>query len=170
VLGNGDIWCADDAVAMMVQTGVDGVVVGRGCLGRPWLFADLAATLRGSASSPPPDLGQVARVMHRHAALLAELMGESRGLTDMRKHMAWYLKGFQVGSEVRGALGRVSSLAELDQLLARLDLTQPYPVDELTAARGRQGTPKRVVLPDGWLDDQGSAAIAWEPQLAVSGG
>jgi nifR3 family TIM-barrel protein len=170
VLGNGDIWCAADAVDMVEQTGVDGVVIGRGCLGRPWLFADLAAAFTGADAPTPPALGQVSAVIRRHAVLLAALMGELRGLTDMRKHMAWYLKGFQVGSELRGALGRVSSLAELDALLARLDGDQPYPATELRAPRGRQGTPKRVVVPDGWLDDQGTAQLGWEPQLAVSGG
>ncbi len=170
VLGNGDIWCAGDALDLVKQTGVDGVVIGRGCLGRPWLFADLAAAFTGAVAPPPPSLGQVSLVMRRHAALLAELMGEPRGLTDMRKHMAWYLKGFQVGSELRGALGRVSSLDELELLLAKLDDDQPYPLTELGAPRGRQGTPKRVVVPQGWLDDQGTARLGWEPQLAVSGG
>jgi len=170
VLGNGDIWCADDAHAMVEHAGVDGVVIGRGCLGRPWLFGDLGAAFRGAPTVTPPTLGQVAGVMRRHAVLLAELMGEERGLTDMRKHMAWYLKGFQVGSEIRSALGQVSALAELDTLLGRLDPSQPYPPAELTAPRGRQGTPRRVVVPDGWLDDRGTADLAWEPQLAVSGG
>ena len=170
VLGNGDIWCADDAVAMVAHTAVDGVVVGRGCLGRPWLFADLAAAFAGESPAAAPELGDVACVMRRHAQLLADLMGERRGVTDLRKHMAWYLKGFQVGAEIRGRLGRVSSLAELAALLGRLDDAQPYPVDELTAPRGRQGTPKRVVVPDGWLADRGTATIGWEPQLAVSGG
>jgi nifR3 family TIM-barrel protein len=170
VLGNGDIWCADDALAMVRATGVDGVVIGRGCLGRPWLFGDLAAAFTDRAPGVPPTLGQVAAVMRRHAILLAELMGERRGLTDLRKHIAWYLKGFQVGSVVRSSLGQVSALAELDALLAELDASQPYPVAELTAPRGRQGTPKRVVVPDGWLDDQGTAHLEWEPELAASGG
>jgi len=170
VLGNGDIWCAADAVAMVEQTGVDGVVIGRGCLGRPWLFADLAAAFTGSSPTPPPDLAQVSRVIRRHAELLAELKGEPRGLADMRKHMAWYLKGFPVGSQVRSALGQVSSLARLDVLLAQLDAAAPYPVVELTAPRGRQGTPRRVVLPEGWLDDRGQAVVEWEPHPATSGG
>jgi nifR3 family TIM-barrel protein len=170
VLGNGDIWCSDDALDMVRATGVDGVVIGRGCLGRPWLFGDLAAAFTGVEPAVPPTLGEVAAVMRRHAVLLVELMGERRGVTDLRKHMAWYLKGFQVGSAVRSALGQVSTLSELDALLAQLDAAQPYPVAELTAPRGRQGTPKRVVVPDGWLDDQGTARLDWEPELAVSGG
>jgi nifR3 family TIM-barrel protein len=170
VLGNGDLWSAEDAVRMVDHTGVDAVVIGRGCLGRPWLFADLAAAFAGEPAPAPPTLGEVATVLRRHAVLLAELMGELRGLTDLRKHMAWYLKGFEVGSAIRAPLGQVSSLAALDDLLARLDAEQPYPVAALTAPRGRQGTPRRVVLPDGWLADRGHAVVEHEPALAVSGG
>ncbi len=152
VLGNGDVWEAADAVRMIEQTGCDGVVVGRGCLGRPWLFRDLAAALTG-ADEPTalPTLGEVAAVMRRHAELLGDWMGEERGCIEFRKHVAWYLKGFQAGSRVRGELGRISSYAALDTLLADLDPTEPFPVGELGTPRGRQGSPRRVVLPDGWL-------------------
>ena len=121
VLGNGDIWEAEDALRMVRETGCAGVVVGRGCLGRPWLFADLAAAFAGRPDRARPNLGAVARTMRRHAELLAEWEGERWGVTDFRKHIAWYLKGFAVGSEVRSALANSSSLAELDDLLARLD-------------------------------------------------
>src|SRR5690606_17294042 len=115
VLGNGDIWEADDALRMVAETGCDGVVVGRGCLGRPWLFADLAAAFAGRPERALPTLGQVAKVMRRHAELLTEwLGGEVEGCTDFRKHVAWYLKGFPVGPELRRALAMVSTLSELD--------------------------------------------------------
>jgi nifR3 family TIM-barrel protein len=153
VLGNGDIWEASDALRMIEHTGADGVVVGRGCLGRPWLFRDLAAAFAGETPPPLPTLGEVAAMMRRHAHLLAELMGEDRGLRDMRKHMAWYLKGFVVGQQVRSALGLVESLAGLEALLGELDLDQPFPDSELGVPRGRQGTPRKVALPAGWLDD-----------------
>ena len=94
VLGNGDIWEADDALRMVRETGCAGVVVGRGCLGRPWLFADLAAAFAGRPDRARPDLGVVAATMHRHAQLLADWLGEQRGVTEFRKHVAWYLKGF----------------------------------------------------------------------------
>jgi nifR3 family TIM-barrel protein len=152
VVGNGDIWEATDALAMVEQTGCAGVVVGRGCLGRPWLFRDLAAAFAGAPAPPLPTLAEVALMVRRHGELLADLMGEQRGLRDLRKHVAWYLKGFVVGQEVRAGLGLVSSLAELDDLLARLD-DQPFPTAELGRPRGRQGSPRRVALPQGWLDD-----------------
>jgi nifR3 family TIM-barrel protein len=144
VLGNGDIWEAGDALRMVEETGCDGVVVGRGCLGRPWLFRDLAAAFTGESAPPLPCLGEVAAMVARHARLLAELMGEDRGIRDLRKHMAWYLKGFVVGQQVRAALGLVSSLTELDDLLAALEDEQPFPTDELGRPRGRQGSPRRA--------------------------
>jgi nifR3 family TIM-barrel protein len=171
VLGNGDIWEAADALRMVSQTGVDGVVIGRGCLGRPWLFRDLAAAFRGEKTTALPTLGEVAAVMRRHAELLAKLMGEDRGLRDMRKHMAWYLKGFVVGSHTRSALGMVSSLAQLDALLATLDPDQPFPIAELGTPRGRQGTERRVALPDKWLEDtDGISEDLMAAEIGVSGG
>jgi nifR3 family TIM-barrel protein len=171
VLGNGDIWEARDAVRMMERTGADGVVVGRGCLGRPWLFRDLAAAFAGTSAPPLPKLGEVAAMIRRHAELLAELMGEDRGLRDMRKHMAWYLKGFAVGPEIRSALGMVASLVQLDALLARVDPSQPFPLSEIGAPRGRQGSPRAVALPQGWLDDPvGVTGAPADAELAISGG
>ncbi len=172
VLGNGDIWEAADALAMMEKTGCAGVVVGRGCLGRPWLFRDLADAFAGEQRRTLPTLGEVAQMVRRHAELLAGLYGERHGLTDLRKHMAWYFKGFPVGGELRRPLAMVSSLAELDALLAQLDPSVPFPVGELGAPRGRQGTPRdRVVLPHGWLASRelGDADIA-DAESDASGG
>ncbi|HEX3002723.1 MAG TPA: tRNA-dihydrouridine synthase, partial [Angustibacter sp.] len=181
VLGNGDIWSADDALAMVRHTGCDGVVVGRGCLGRPWLFADLAAAFAGREVRVQPTLGQVAHALRRHTELLAEHYeaagqdGELKACRDIRKHIAWYLKGFVVGAHVRSNLGLVDSLARLDELLAELDLSQPWPGDAAEGQRGRAGTPqKRVALPDGWLDSRElegeSARAIREAELSVSGG
>jgi len=170
VLGNGDVWEASDAVRMVEQTGCAGVVVGRGCLGRPWLFRDLAVAFAGEQVRALPSLGEVAAVMRRHAELLSEQMGEERGCTEFRKHVAWYLKGFRAGPSVRSRLGLVSSLAALDDLLAELDPSEPYPRAELGTPRGRQGSPKRVVLPDGWLDDARYARLDATAELATSGG
>lgn len=161
VLGNGDIWEAKDAVRMVQETGVAGVVVGRGCLGRPWLFRDLAAAFSGAEHETVlPTLGEVAGMMRRHAELLSEHMGEERGCKEFRKHISWYLKGFGAGGRLRQSLGLVDSLATLDRLLAELDPSETFPVSELGAPRGRQGAPrKRVVLPEGWLDDQDGRGI-----------
>ncbi|MFT3861030.1 tRNA dihydrouridine synthase DusB [Micropruina sp.] len=172
VLGNGDIWEASDALAMMGQTGCAGVVIGRGCLGRPWLFRDLAAAFAGEAAPPLPTLGEVAAMVYRHAELLADLEGEAHGLRDLRKHMAWYFKGFPVGGEVRRGLALVDSLAQLAGLLGTLDGSEPFPAAELGSPRGRQGVPRgRVVLPYGWLDSDclGDQDIA-EAESDASGG
>ncbi len=171
VLGNGDIWEAADAIRMVRETGAAGVVVGRGCLGRPWLFRDLAAAFAGEELATLPRLGEVKVMMRRHAELLASYMGEERGCKEFRKHVSWYLKGFQAGGEMRRSLGLVSTLADLDGLLERLDPDEPFPVAELGTPRGRQGSPRRVVLPEGWLDDtDGSGSAPREDTSEMSGG
>ena len=171
VLGNGDIWSADDALRMVRETGCDGVVVGRGCLGRPWLFGDLVAAFEGTGTFATPTLKEVAVVMRRHAELLGEWIGdEARGVIDFRKHVAWYLKGFSVGSEMRKKLAITSSLAELDALLAELDLDQPWPVGA-DGPRGRTSGNNRVVLPEGWLrDPYDCAGVGADAELDTSGG
>ncbi|MFL6133191.1 MAG: tRNA dihydrouridine synthase DusB [Nocardioidaceae bacterium] len=171
VLGNGDIWEASDAVRMIRQTGAAGVVVGRGCLGRPWLFRDLAAAFSAGEAPPPnlPTLGEVAAMMRRHAELLSLHMGEERGCKEFRKHVAWYLRGFAAGGEMRNSLALVSSLDALDALLDRLDPGEPFPVGTLGTPRGRQGSPRRVVLPYGWLDDADGMDCA-VPEDMHSGG
>jgi nifR3 family TIM-barrel protein len=169
VLGNGDIFSAADALEMVARTGCDGVVIGRGCLGRPWLFGDLEAAFAGRPLPDPPNLGQVAATMRRHAVLLIEHMGDHKGIRDMRKHIAWYLKGFPVGSELRRRLGLVSSLDELDELLGELDPDIPFPADA-DGPRGRQGSPGRVVLPEHWLDDPDDPTVPLGAELEHSGG
>jgi nifR3 family TIM-barrel protein len=170
VLGNGDIWEADDALRMVRETGCAGVVVGRGCLGRPWLFADLVAAFDGRAERARPNLGEVAATMRRHAELLAEWLGEDRGLPEFRKHVAWYLKGFAVGSEVRAQLGQVSTLVQLDDLLAHLDPVQPFPEDVIGKPRGRTTSPRRVALPESWLESRGRRSVPDDAELEDSGG
>jgi nifR3 family TIM-barrel protein len=171
VLGNGDIWEADDARRMMAETGCDGVVVGRGCLGRPWLFADLSAAFAGRPERVLPNLGEVALVMRRHAELLAECFATERdGCVDFRKHVAWYLKGFPVGSEVRRSMAMVSSLSELDDLLGKLDPAEPFPLDTLGQPRGRTNSPGKVHLPDGWLSTRDDDAVPEGAELDDSGG
>jgi nifR3 family TIM-barrel protein len=170
VLGNGDIWEADDALRMMAETGCDGVVVGRGCLGRPWLFGDLAAAFAGRTERRLPGLAEVAAVMRRHAELLRRHHDGDRGVVDFRKHISWYLKGFRVGSDLRNSLGKVSTLSELDDLLAGLELDQPYPELGWGTPRGRTTGPRRVALPDGWLSDQEAYAVPEGAELADSGG
>lgn len=170
VLGNGDIWSGADAIRMVEETGCDGVVVGRGCLGRPWLFGDLVAAFRvrsgelaadeAAVLQARPTLGVVAATIRRHTELLADFFttedqdGEEWACRDIRKHMSWYFKGYPVGSDLRSALARVESLQQLDDLLGELDWSQPYPGEDAEGPRGRAGHPKRTVLPEGWLDSR----------------
>ena len=171
VLGNGDIWSADDAVRMVRETGCDGVVVGRGCLGRPWLFKELVSVFEGEAQYARPDFSYVARVMYRHAQLLGEWIGdEKHGVVDFRKHVAWYTKGFSVGSELRRGLALSSSLDELAGHLAAVDQEQAWP-ESADGPRGRTSSANRVVLPEGWLDDPYDCAVPGaDAELDSSGG
>ncbi|KAA9393857.1 tRNA dihydrouridine synthase DusB [Kocuria coralli] len=175
ILGNGDIWSAEDAVRMVEQTGVDGVVIGRGCQGRPWLFGDLQAAFDGRRDRARPGLRAVAATIYRHAQLLAEQNNdEAQGLREIRKHVAWYFKGYPVGGEMRASLAAVETLDQLEELLSRLDLDQPYPGAAVEGPRGRAGNPKKAALPDRWLedrlihDDQRLGLV--DAELDVSGG
>ncbi len=184
VLGNGDIWSAGDAIRMMRQTGVDGVVVGRGCLGRPWLFGDLQAAFdeylrdpNSNAAIDPiqPSLGEVADAFKRHAELLVEFFeSEEHACRDIRKHVAWYFKGYPVGGEFRAALAQVESLDHMDEILSRLDRTQPYPGEEAEGPRGRLGGAKSCALPENWLGSRelvgDQRRMLAEAELGVSGG
>lgn len=155
VLGNGDIWSAEDAMRMVRETGVDGVVIGRGCQGRPWLFGDLMAAFDGDARRFRPGLKEVADTVYRHAELLIETFGEeNKALRDIRKHMAWYFKGYVVGGELRAKLASVPTLSVLRELLDQLDMASPYPGVDAEGPRGRVGTPKRTALPEGWLNSK----------------
>lgn len=169
VLGNGDIFAASDARRMMDQTGCDGVVIGRGCLGRPWLFAELSAELTGRPLPPQPTLGEVSTIIRRHAELLVDHDGEEKGCRDLRKHVGWYFRGYPVGGDVRRALAGVSSLKELDAQLAPLAGSEALP-DDAEGPRGRQGSPGRVLLPEGWLDDPEDATAPIDADVENSGG
>lgn len=181
ILGNGDIWSADDALRMVRETGCDGVVVGRGCLGRPWLFGDLAAAFNGvstgsTAETFEPGLGFVADAFKRHAELLTEFFDgdQERACRDIRKHVAWYFKGYAVGGDLRASLASVRNLNELDDLLGQLDREAPYPGADAEGQRGRAGTPKNPSLPNGWLDSrelqETHRAELQEAELSTSGG
>lgn len=166
VLGNGDIWSAQDAIDMVDQTGCDGVVVGRGCLGRPWLFGDLTAAFAArsaglgfdDARSIRPNLGQVLAAMRRHTELLTDFFeSEEHACRDIRKHVAWYFKGYSIGSDTRRLLALVDSLDAMDDLFATLDASMPYPGLDAEGPRGRAGSPKKTALPDRWLESRSIA-------------
>ena len=184
VLGNGDIWSAGDAIRMMRETGCNGVVVGRGCLGRPWLFADLQAAFEEYAKNPnsdaaidpvQPNLGQVATAFKKHAELLVEFFeSEERACRDIRKHVAWYFKGYPVGGEFRASLAQVESLQMMDDILGTIDWSAPYPGELAEGPRGRLGGAKVCALPENWLQSrelQGDQRkVLLEAELSVSGG
>lgn len=175
VLGNGDIWSAEDALRMVEQSGCDGIVVGRGCLGRPWLFGDLSAAFRGEEHKAMPGLGEVADAFRRHAELLVEFFDdEAKACRDIRKHVAWYFKGYAVGGELRARLAAVESLQHMDDLLGELDRDAPYPGEAAEGQRGRAGTPKKPSLPDRWLESReltgASRAEVTAAELHHSGG
>lgn len=170
VLGNGDIWEADDALSMMASTGCDGVVVGRGCLGRPWLFGDLSDVFAGRPVRPAPALGEVGRIMTAHAELLVESFGEHHGLRQFRKHTSWYLTGFPVGPAVRRALSTIVTLDELAVILDQFDPTQAFPAGAGRMARGHTNGPRPVHLPDGWLRCTDDPTPPEGGDEAVSGG
>ena len=155
VLGNGDVWECWDALRLMRATGCDGVIVGRGCLGRPWLFGELAAVFNGREPDPPPTLGQIAALALHHAELLCEFFGTAQGIAQMRKWCCWYTAGFAGSATVRRALAEIHTLDDLARILGQLDPDQAFPLRSLRLHRGKDGRrQKRVHLPAGFLDDR----------------
>jgi nifR3 family TIM-barrel protein len=173
VLGNGDIQEAHDALRMMRQTGCDGVIVGRGCLGRPWLFRELADVFAGRVPEQAPRLGAVIDVLHRHVALMVELFGERSAILEMRKWCGWYLKGFRDSAATKATLMRATTVAELSSVLAALDRDQPYPEQAIRARRCKRGGTQKVALPPGYLDaldDDQAAPCAAAMEAALEPG
>jgi len=157
VLGNGDIWSAVDALRMMAETGCDGVVIGRGCLGRPWLFRDLVDAFEGREQQAPPPLGTVVDTLAEHLGLLIDHLGAVRAMQDIRKHVGWYLAGYPVGGHVRRELTTTASVDAFLHTLAAMDRALELPIEAQNRPRGTQRGPQKVTLPDGWLTDRTSA-------------
>jgi nifR3 family TIM-barrel protein len=153
VLGNGDIWEGHDALRMMRQTGCDGVIVGRGCLGRPWLFRDLADVFNGREPSDPPSFGEALEIMLGHARRLSDWFGERLAMHNFRKHASWYTKGFRLSSETRAAIMRVETVAQLEDLFRDVDRSQPFPPSAMRVVRGKATGMQNVALPVGYLDN-----------------
>jgi nifR3 family TIM-barrel protein len=170
VLGNGDLWEASDALAMVEATGCDGVVVGRGCLGRPWLFRDLADAFAGRPLQAPPEMGGIVAMMRTHAELLCDSFGEDLGVRQFRKHSGWYLTGVPVGSAVRRSLAQAGSLAEVAELLSGIDVRLAFPAGAMRLPRGHTNGPRPVHLPSGWLDRVDDPTPPDGDDVLVSGG
>ncbi len=154
VLGNGDIWEAHDALRMMRATGCDGVVIGRGCLGRPWLFRDLADVFEGREPEDPPTFGGVVDIALEHAALLSEWAGEAPAMRMFRRHSSWYTKGFRGSAKLRARLMRVTTLSELEEVLRAADPAEPFPPDAMRVPRGKTAGRQKVSLPEGFLENR----------------
>jgi nifR3 family TIM-barrel protein len=154
VLGNGDIWEAHDALRMMRETGCDGVVIGRGCLGRPWLFRDLADVFDGREPANPPTFGEIADIAIEHASLLSEWAGEAPAMRMFRRHSSWYTKGFRGSAKLRAQLMRVTTLAELEGILRTADQTEPFPPEAMRVPRGKTAGRQKVSLPEGFLENR----------------
>ncbi len=175
VLGNGDVWECWDALRMLRETGCDGVIVGRGCLRRPWLFGELAAVFDGRVPAAQPRLGAIVQIMRRHAAALVALFGEAPGMREMRKWCLWYTSGFRGAAAVRGALPQLETLAQLETLLAHLDPDEPFPVAGMRASRAKDGRRQDVRLPEGYLSARDDERPPVEPtdesfEAALGGG
>jgi len=169
VFGNGDIWVADDATRMVRETGCDGVAVGRGCLGRPWLFRDLADVFAGREPQAPPTFGDVADLMVEHAQLLVDWFGERQAMLSFRKHCGWYTRGFRSSARLRERLMKVQQLSELEEGLAGIDREEPFPEHGHLVRRGKRSGTQKVVLPKGFWDDPDDATPP-DAEEMVSGG
>ncbi|MEM6291239.1 MAG: tRNA dihydrouridine synthase DusB [Myxococcota bacterium] len=170
VLGNGDIWEAEDALRMMRQTGCDGVVVGRGCLGRPWLFRDLAEVFDGREPPNPPLLGEIVEVMLEHVRRLIAWFNETTGVRMFRKHATWYTKGFRGSARLRQQIMTAATLAELTAVLEQLPKDEPFPPRSMRVPRGKTAGTQKVVLPDGFLDDLQDATPPCADAAALASG
>ena len=163
VLGNGDVWECWDALRMMRETGCDGVIVGRGCLRRPWLFRELAEVFDGREPGPQPLFGDIVALMRRHAELLVEFFGELNGMRQMRKWSAWYTAGFQRSASARAALMRIETVADMLAIVERLDPTELFPLKTVRHNRVKDNRTQRVTLPQGYLDARGDDTPPPEP-------
>jgi nifR3 family TIM-barrel protein len=163
VLGNGDVWECFDALRMLRRTGCDGVIVGRGCLRRPWLFRELARVFDGLDPEPQPVFGTIVALMQRHATMLVEFFGPVNGMRQMRKWCAWYTTGFQRSAAARASLMRVCSIDEMMAILERLDPTEPFPLRTVRHNRVKDNRVQRVTLPRGYLDARDDDTPPAEP-------
>ena len=170
VLGNGDIWEAGDALRMMRQTGCDGVIVGRGCLGRPWLFRELFDVFQGEPARPPPALGEVVEVMLQHARWTAEWFGEAPALRAFRRMAAWYTKGFRGSARLRQSFTQVETLADLQAAVSTLDPFEPFPRSALRVSRGKHSGTQVVSLPEGFLDQLDDDSVPEDADDDLGGG
>lgn len=117
VIGNGDVTCVEDALRMMRETGCDGVMIGRGARGNPWIFHELKTYDETGVVPPRPDRAAIRDMMLRHARLQVEYKGEYTGIREMRSHVAWYTRGLRGSARLRDEINQVETYEELEALL-----------------------------------------------------
>lgn len=117
VIANGDIFSGEDALAIRAATGCDGIMVGRGCKGNPWLFREIKAALAGQPIPKRPGVDEVAAMLLRHAALCVKYKEEYTGIREMRKHAGWYTAGMRGATKLRDAVNHVTTLSQLETLV-----------------------------------------------------
>lgn len=117
VLGNGDIFSAEDAMRMLEETGCNMIMIGRGALGNPWIFREINAMFESSRQLPAPGIFERMNVMRRHIAKLCEYKGEYIGMREARKHAAWYMRGMRGAAKLRGQCASLNTLSDLDELI-----------------------------------------------------
>ena len=119
VIGNGYVFSAEDALRMLRETGVDGIMIARGAQGNPWIFREVRAAIEGKPVPPRPEYDEIRDMILRHARMLIEEKGERTGVSEMRKHAAWYLTGQPNASKLRGMINAVENIDMLEDLLKR---------------------------------------------------
>ncbi|MEW6663448.1 MAG: tRNA dihydrouridine synthase DusB [Bacillota bacterium] len=117
VIGNGDIWEPEDAVKMISETGCAGVMIGRGSMGNPWIFHRTVALVERGEKVPPPSDEERMQMAFRHLQMVVEFKGEWTGVREMRKHLAWYLKGLRGAARIRDQINQLTAVEEIEQLL-----------------------------------------------------
>ena len=119
VIGNGDVTSGESALAMMRETGCDGVMIGRGAQGNPWIFSELREYEKTGQMPARPSNAQLKEMMLRHARLQMQYKGDFLGIREMRKHVAWYTTGLPNSAKLRGEINAVESYEELEELLKK---------------------------------------------------
>ncbi len=150
IIGNGDIWTAQHAAQMIQQTGCAGVGIGRAVLGRPFLFRDLTALFEGKILPSYPTFREVARMARRHLELMGSYYPPRVAVHRIRKHFKWYFQGFKEGQHWIPRLLRVEDMMELDRLLKQMTSSEPYPISEIWAPRGKSGRRPKIILPENY--------------------
>ena len=117
VIGNGDLLCAEDVIAMEEQTGCDGFMIARGAQGNPWIFKQILHYFETGQQLPKPELGEVADMILRQARMMLEFKGEYIGIREIRKHAAWYTTGYPNSSKLRDAINTVETFEALEEMI-----------------------------------------------------